>query len=224
MLHIPAVLNADQLSRVNAIIARGDWIDGAQTAGHLSAKVKQNEQIGEDDPNGLEAASIILDALSINPLFASAALAAKISPPLFNLYRDGGCYGPHIDGAIRPLGPQRMRTDLSATLFLNEQNRYQGGELMIADSGGLNSIKLAAGDLILYSSGSIHDVRPVTKGNRIACFFWVQSLVRDGAQRAMLFDLDTAIQAVPSGDEWTDHRLSLTALYHNLLRMWAEVG
>ncbi len=224
MFHIPAVLTAETLSQVTALIARGSWVDGAQTAGHLSAKVKANEQIDEDDPAGLAAAAIILDALAVNPLFAAAAFAAKISPPLFNRYQAGGAYGSHIDSAIRPLGTQRMRTDLSATLFLSDPQDYDGGELDIADSSGSTSIKLAAGDMILYASGDIHEVRPVTSGTRIASFFWVQSLVRSASERAMLFDLHKAIQSLSQSDDWHDHRLSLTALYHNLLRKWADVG
>lgn len=224
MLHVPAVLSGPTLARVHSIIGQAKWVAGAQTAGHLSIKVKDNEQIAEDDPVGHEAASVILDALSTNPLFVSAALPAKISPPLFNRYAGGGSYGRHIDGAIRPLGAQRMRTDLSATLFLSDPASYDGGELMIADSGSINSIKLAAGDMILYPSGSIHEVRAVTKGIRVASFFWVQSLVRDAGQRALLFDLDTTIQTMADGEDSHDHRLSLTALYHNLLRMWADIS
>lgn len=224
MLHIPAVLTGETLAQVKALIARGTWVDGAHTAGHLSAKVKANEQIDEDDPVGLEAAAIILDALAVNPLFAASAFAAKISPPLFNRYREGGNYGAHIDGAIRPLGSQRMRTDLSATLFLSDPQDYDGGELEIADSSGSMSIKLAAGDMILYASGDIHEVRSVTSGVRVASVFWVQSLVRSASERTILFDLHKAIQSLPNSDDWHDHRLSLTALYHNLLRKWADVG
>lgn len=224
MLHIPAVLSAEQIERVRDLLTHGDWIDGTATAGHLSVKVKQNEQIGEEDPVGLEAATIILDALAVNPLFTAMALPAKISPPLFNRYQNGASYGPHIDSAIRPLSKQRMRTDISATLFLTEPDTYQGGELEIADAGGANLIKLAAGDMILYPSGSIHQVHPVSKGARVASFFWVQSLVRDLGERTMLFDLDMTIQSIPAGEQWEAHRLSLTALYHNLLRKWAEVG
>jgi PKHD-type hydroxylase len=224
MLHIPSALTGEALARVTSIIARAQWIDGVQTAGHLSASVKQNQQIGEDDPLGREAAAIILEALRVNPLFVSAALPAKISPPLFNRYENSGAYGRHIDGSIRPLGAGRMRTDLSATLFLSSPGDYDGGALEVADSGGANMIKLDAGDMILYPSGAIHQVHPVTKGTRLASFFWVQSLVRDAAQRALLFDLDTNIQSLPSSDEWHEHRLALTALYHNLLRMWADMG
>lgn len=224
MLHIPDVLTAETLAQVKSLIARGTWVDGAHTAGHLSAKVKANEQIDGDDPAGLKAAAIILDALAINPLFAASALAAKISPPLFNRYQVGAAYGNHVDGAILPLGSQKMRTDLSATLFLSDPQDYDGGELEIADSSGSVSIKLAAGDMILYASGDIHEVRPVTSGTRIASVFWVQSLVRSASERAMLFDVHKAIQSVPQSDDWHDHRLSLTALYHDLLRKWADVG
>ncbi len=223
MLHIPSLLNSDQLGQIHLLLAQGIWIDGAGTAGHMSVHVKNNEQIGEDDPAGLAAAAIILDALAAHPLFASAALPAKISPPLFNRYQNGGAYGNHIDGAIRPLGAGRMRTDLSATLFLSAPSDYDGGELEITDSASTSAAKLNPGDMMLYPSGSIHQVRPVTRGCRVASFFWIQSLVPDAAQRAMLLSLDSTIQAVPAASEWDEHRLSLTALYHSLVRLWATV-
>ncbi len=223
MLHIPQVLTGEALAHVVALIGGARWVDGLATAGHLSATVKRNQQLAEDDPAGLEAASLIFDALAVHPVFASRALAAKISPPLFNRYDVGETYGPHIDGAIRPLGTQRMRTDLSATLFLSDPDRYEGGELRIANFGGEHVAKFAAGDLFLYPSGAIHHVAPIRKGTRIASFFWVQSLVRDDACRQILFDLDSTIQSIASGDGQSTHVLELTAVYHNLLRLWSDV-
>lgn len=223
MLHIPEVLTGAALARVIALIAGARWVDGLATAGHLSAQVKRNQQLAEDDPAGLEASSLIFDALAVHPVFASSALAAKISPPLFNRYDVGETYGPHIDGAIRPLGSQRMRTDLSATLFLSDPNSYDGGELRIADVAGEHIAKFAAGDLFLYPSGAIHHVAPVNKGTRIASFFWVQSLVREDTCRRILFDLDSTIQSIASGDGQSAHVLQLTAVYHNLLRLWSDV-
>ena len=224
MIRIPSLLNADAVAQINDLLAAASWTDGNETAGHMSAKVKRNEQIGEDDPVGHAAAAIVLEALAANALFASSALPEKISPPLFNRYQNGGSYGLHIDGAIRPLGAHRMRTDLSATLFLTPQSEYDGGELEIFDMGGASAVKLNAGDLILYPSGSVHQVTPVIRGARVASFFWVQSLVPSAECRAMLLQLDTAIQAIPAEEAWDSHRLSLTALYHNLIRKWAQTG
>ena len=223
MIHIPAILSADRLAEVNGRIADSEWVCGRQTAGHQSALVKNNQQLDEEDKGGLAAAAIILDVLATHPIFVSAALPSKISPPLFNRYDIGEAYGDHIDGAIRPLGSGRMRTDLSATLFLNQPSSYEGGELVITDSRGVHEIKLPAGDLILYDSGSIHHVAPVRQGSRRASFFWVQSLVRLADQRAILFDLDTVIQELTSDGAQKDHILALTAQYHTLLRLWTDV-
>lgn len=223
MLHIPEVLTGKALARVKMLIAGAPWVDGLSTAGHLSAKVKHNQQLAEDDPAGLEASEIIFDALATHPIFASSVLAGKISPPLFNRYDVGQTYGAHIDGAIRPLGSHRMRTDLSATLFLSDPDSYEGGELRISDVAGEHVAKLPAGDLFLYPSGAIHSVTPVRKGTRIASFFWVQSLVREESHRRILFDLDSTIQSLALGDGQSAHVLELTAVYHNLLRLWSDV-
>jgi PKHD-type hydroxylase len=222
MLHIPGVLDAAALAEVRGQLADAQWIDGRATAGHLSAKVKNNRQLDEDDPLASQAGALVLDALSRQPLFAAAALATRISAPLFNRYQDGETYGDHIDGAIRPLTKGRMRADLSATLFLSDPASYDGGELMIAASGGEHAVKLAAGDMILYASGARHRVTPVTRGQRDAAVFWVQSLVRDPQQRAMLFDLDGTIQNLRNSGASEADRLALTGLYHNLLRLWSE--
>lgn len=222
MLHIPGVLDAAALNNLGALLAGAQWSDGRATAGHLSSEVKRNRQLAEDDPLALQAGALVLDALARQPLFASAALATCISPPLFNRYEGGETYGDHIDGAIRPLAKGRMRADLSATLFLSDPDSYAGGELMIAASGGEHAVKLAAGDMILYASGARHRVMPVTRGRRDAAVMWIQSLVRDAQQRDILFELDATIQALRAGDGGTTQVLTLTGLYHNLLRMWSD--
>lgn len=215
MLEIAAVLTPIEIAEVRALIAGGAWVDGRATAGPLSATVKRNRQLDEDDPAGRQAAAIVLGALARSGVFASATLAAQIAPPLFNRYAAGEGYGDHVDNAIRPLLRGRMRLDLSATLFLSAPDDYCGGDLVIGDAPG---VKLAAGDLLLYPAGSVHRVEPVTWGEREACFFWVQSLVRDHEARSMLFALDRATQALPTG---TAQIVELTALYHNLVRRWS---
>jgi PKHD-type hydroxylase len=222
MLHIPGVLDAAALAEVRGLLTGAQWTDGRATAGHLSAMVKNNRQLDEDDPLALQAGAVVLDALSRQALFAAAALATRISPPLFNRYAGGETYGDHIDGAIRPLIKGRMRADLSATLFLSDPDDYEGGELMIAGSGGDHAVKLAAGDMILYASGARHGVTPVTQGHRDAAVLWVQSLVRDPLRRDMLFELDGTIQSLRADQASNADVLALTGLYHNLLRLWAE--
>lgn len=222
MLHIPAVLDVRGLAQVRGLLARAQWADGRATAGHLSATVKHNRQLAEDNPLALRAGAFVLDALTRQPLFAAAALATCISAPLFNRYEGGETYGDHIDGAIRPLAKGRMRADLSATLFLSDPDSYEGGELIIAAPGGENAVKLAAGDMILYASGARHRVTPVLQGQRDAAVLWVQSLVRDQQQRGMLFELDQTIQNMSAGGANDPHVLALTGLYHNLLRFWSE--
>jgi PKHD-type hydroxylase len=224
MLHLRGVLSADRLQEVRGLLKGARWVDGRATAGSLSHKVKDNRQAGEDDPSALQAARLILSMLQAFPQFISAALPSQISPPLFNRYAKGQTYGDHIDGAIRPTGPDtRMRTDLSATLFLSHPEDYDGGELLIRGREGEQSIKLPAGDLLLYDSTTIHQVTPVTRGVRVASFFWIQSLVRRSEERRMLFDLDNSIQAISTRLPGDPAVLALTAHYHNLLRLWAEV-
>jgi len=222
MLHIPGVLDARGLAQVRGLLTGALWADGRATAGHLSATVKHNRQLAEDDPLALQAGALVLDALTRQPLFAAAALATCISAPLFNRYEGGETYGDHIDGAIRPLARGRMRADLSATLFLTDPDSYEGGELVIAVPGGENAVKLAAGDMILYASGARHRVTPVVQGQRDAAVLWVQSLVRDQQQRGMLFELDQTIQNLSADSANDSHVLALTGLYHNLLRLWSE--
>lgn len=222
MLHISGLLDAAALAEVRRLLAEAQWTDGRATAGHLSAKVKHNRQLDEDDPRALQAGALVLDALSRHPVFAAGALATCISAPLFNRYEGGETYGDHIDGAIRPLAKGRMRADLSATVFLSDPDSYDGGELMIAAPGGEHAVKLAAGDMIVYSSGARHRVTPVTQGRRDAAVLWIQSLVRDPQQRAMLFELDETIQSLSAAKAGDADVLALTGLYHNLLRLWSN--
>lgn len=221
MLHIAAVLTPDEVAEVRGLIGAADWLDGRATAGHLSAEVKRNRQLAEDDPATLAAAAVVCAALARSGVFASAALPARIAPPLFNCHGIGEHYGEHIDSAIRPVAGATMRLDLSATLFLSHPAEYTGGELVIRSPTGSEAFKLAAGDLLLYTSGVIHQVAPVTSGQREACFFWVQSHVRDPSQRKILFELDTVIARLRTEKACRESILLLTAQYHNLLRMWS---
>ncbi|MDE2305371.1 MAG: Fe2+-dependent dioxygenase [Gammaproteobacteria bacterium] len=225
LLQIPGALSAEQVAQCRRSLAEIDWIDGRATAGHLSMSVKHNDQIREDHPVAARLGRLIQGALEQNPLFVSGALPAKIVPPIFNRYSVGQSYGPHIDGSIRSAndGAGRIRTDVSATLFLCEPDEYDGGELLIEDTYGSHSVKWPAGHLVLYPASSVHQVRPVTRGTRIAAFFWIQSMVREDARRRMLFDLDQNIQRLRRDVPEHGAALELTALYHNLMREWAEV-
>lgn len=225
LVQIAAALTAAQVAQCRQALSEIEWIDGRATAGHLSASVKHNDQLSEDHPVGRRLGHILLDALERNPLFMSAALPAKIVAPLFNRYSEGQSYGPHIDGSVRPVAgsSQRVRTDLAATLFLSELDEYDGGELLIEDTFGPQRVKLAAGNLVLYPASSVHHVTPVTRGARLASFFWIQSMVREDNRRRMLFDLDLNIQKLRRDVPQHGAALALTSLYHNLLREWAEV-
>ncbi len=224
LLHIPDVLTADQVRQGRAALETADWVDGRVTAGPQSARVKDNSQIPDDHPAAHEVGSMVLQALQRSPLFMSAALPHRVFPPMFNRYSGGQTFGSHVDNAIRqvPGSPLRIRTDLSATLFFCEPSEYDGGELLVEDTYGVHAVKLPAGHLVLYPSTSLHRVTPVTRGSRVASFFWIQSLVRDDGARTLLFDLDSAIQQL--GAQTPDHPVSLqlTGVYHNLLRRWAE--
>lgn len=222
---IPDVLTADEVAQFRAALARADWADGRVTAGAQAAQVKNNLQLTEDHPVARELSEIILRKLARNPLFTSAALPLKVFPPLFNRYEGGGNFGMHIDTAVRytSLPPHRVRTDLSATLFLAGPEEYDGGELTVEDTYGVHKVKLPAGHLILYPSSSLHEVKPVTRGARIAAFFWVQSMVRDDAKRSMLLELDNAIQRLNRDVPNHPSAVQLTGVYHNLLRTWAEL-
>jgi len=227
LTRIPGLLDGEQVRALRARLdaAGGAWVDGRATAGYQGAQVKRNRQIAEDSAVARELGATILAALERSPLFISAALPSRVYPPLFNRYEGGMHFGGHVDGAVRllPGSGVKMRTDLSATLFLSSPEEYDGGELLIEDAYGAHSVKLAAGDLVLYPATSLHRVNPVTRGARVASFFWVQSMIRDDAQRTLLFDLDMAIVRLTRDAPGHESLVSLTGSYHNLLRMWAEV-
>ena len=224
LLHIPDVLTPEQVAQAREALDKAEWVDGRVTAGHQSAKAKDNMQLPEDNPVARQLSDTVLAALQKSPLFIGAALPLKVFPPLFNRYSGGQSFGTHVDNAIRQVAgtPYRVRTDLSATLFISAPEEYDGGELSVEDTYGVQSVKLPAGHMILYPATSLHHVRPVTRGARIASFFWVQSMVRDDAQRTLLFDLDNTIQQI--AQEAPDHpaAVRLTGIYHNLLRQWAD--
>jgi len=219
------VLTADQVASCRKILETAEWVDGRITAGHQSARAKNNLQLREDLEEAKQLGDVILAALERNPLFMSAALPLKVFPPLFNRYEGGQSFGNHVDNAIRqvPGTPHRVRTDLSATLFFSNPDEYDGGELVVEDTYGVHSVKLPAGHLILYPASSVHHVRPVTRGVRLGSFFWIQRMVREDGERTILFDLDVAIQRLMN--DVPEHRsvVELTSLYHNLLRRWADV-
>jgi len=224
LLAIPDVLSAEQAAQARKILDSAQWVDGKVTAGHQSAQVKDNQQLREGDPEAQQLGELILTALGQNAMFISAALPLRVFPPLFNKYTGGQSFGTHVDNAIRqvPGTGHRIRTDLSATLFLAAPEEYDGGELVVEDTYGVHSVKLPAGHLVLYPATSLHHVRPVTRGERIASFFWIQSMVRDDAERTLLFDLDTAIQSVNREAPASQSAVQLTGIYHNLMRRWAE--
>lgn len=225
LLRVPQVLDAAELARVRSHIEGADWADGRITAGLQSGAVKNNRQLPEDAPASRAAREIVLQALGRNALYFTAALPRRVFPPLFNRY-DGAAnsFGNHVDNAVRMVAASgaRLRTDLSATLFLAHPDDYDGGELVIEDTFGVQRVKLPAGDMVLYPSSSVHRVEPVTRGTRLAAFFWIESLVRSTEQRRLLFDLDLAILRLRAEHGETGHAVSLTGCYHNLLRMWAE--
>jgi PKHD-type hydroxylase len=225
LLSIPDVLTLEQVADARDQLARTEWIDGRVTAGHQSTRVKNNRQLPEDHPAARALGDMILGALQRHPLFISAALPLRIFPPLFNRYDGGQSFGSHVDNAIRQITGTsfRIRTDLSATLFLSQPDEYDGGELAVEDTYGVHTVKLPAGHMVLYPSTSLHHVRPVTRGARIASFFWIQSLVRDDADRTLLFDLDTAIQRLTADEPDHPAAVQLTGVYHNLVRRWAEM-
>jgi PKHD-type hydroxylase len=224
MVRIPDVLTPEQVRRCREVMEAAEWVDGSVTAGHQSVRAKNNMQLPEGSPAARELGDLIIDALSRNPLFIAAALPLKIFPPLFNRYRDGETFGLHVDNAVRPLRgtPYRIRSDLSATLFFADPSEYDGGELVVEDTYGTHTAKLPAGHMVLYPASSLHRVEPVTRGTRLASFFWIQSMVRDDGARSLLFELDMAIQDVARA--MPDHAsvVRLTNVYHNLVRRWAD--
>ena len=225
LLSIPDVLTSDQFAQAKKLLTKAEWVDGRVTAGHQSARAKDNQQIPEGHWVAKQLGEIILSSLGKNALFVSAALPAKVFPPLFNRYQGGQSFGTHVDNAVRqvPVTAHYIRTDLSATLFLAQPEEYEGGELVVEDTYGVHKVKLPAGHMILYPSSSLHHVNPVTKGARVASFFWIQSMVRDDGRRTILLDLDLAIQQL--NKDIPEHRsvVQLTGVYHNLLRSWADV-
>ena len=227
LVHIPQLLNPNQLASVYAHLHAADapWVDGRATAGHQGAAVKRNQQIDEASPLAHALGDLILGALESNPLFISAVLPNRVYPPLFNRYGEGMHFGTHVDGAVRmlPGTAQKLRTDLSATLFLVPPESYDGGELIIEGNFDSQSIKLNAGDLIVYPATSRHRVTPVTRGERVASFFWIQSMVREDNKREQLFELDRAIQRLTQTGADQESLVRLTNHYHNLLRQWAEI-
>lgn len=224
IVEIPEVLDSETLERFNRVLAAAPWGDGAVTAGYQSALAKRNLQLPEQCAEAVELGAEVTGRLQRNLLFQSAALPAEIFPPLFNRYGQGHSFGAHVDNALRPIPGtgRRLRTDLSATLFLTPPEDYDGGELVIEDTYGAHSVKLAAGSMILYPATSLHEVAAVTRGTRTACFFWVQSVVPDDGRRAILFDMDLAIQGLRKEvDDTHASLIALTACYHNLVRQWA---
>jgi len=229
IITIPDVLTPEQVAHGRKILDAAEWVDGRVTAGHQSAQAKDNMQLPEGSPAARELGEMILKALGRNPLFLSAALPLHIFPPLFNRYSGGQSFGTHVDNAIRtvPGTAHRIRTDLSCTLFFVNPDEYDGGELCIEDTYGIQKVKLPAGSMVLYPSTSLHYVTPVTRGARVCSFFWLQSMIRDDARRSILFDLDLAIQRLsrdlPDSQPAGESAIQLTGVYHNLLRMWAEM-
>jgi len=225
LLQIPGLLSEEQVRRARAALDGAAWVDGRVTAGPQSARVKDNAQLPEDHPVARELGDAVLAALQCSPLFMAATLPLRVFPPLFNRYASGQAFGSHVDNAIRQVGgtPHRLRTDVSATLFLSDPAEYEGGELLIEDTYGVHAVKLPAGHLVLYPATSLHRVSPVTRGARIASFFWIQSMVRDDGKRTMLFDLDSAIQQLNRNMPNHPAAVQLTAVYHNLLRRWADL-
>jgi PKHD-type hydroxylase len=225
LISIPDVLNPAGVAEARLLMEQAEWMDGKVTAGFQSAKAKDNMQIREGDPVGQQLGANILRALGANPLFVAAALPLQIFPPLFNRYTGGQSFGTHVDNAIRqvPGSGRRVRTDISATLFLSAPEEYDGGELCVEDTYGMQKVKLPAGHMVLYPATSLHHVKPVTHGARICSFFWIQSMVRDDTRRAILFDLDLGIQKL--NREIPNHPVAVQfiGIYHNLLRQWADV-
>lgn len=225
LVHVENVLSEEEAAEVLRSLEGSSWVDGLVTAGPQSARAKNNLQLPEHHPVAQQLGDRIIQALERHPVFMGAALPLRVFPPLFNRYEGGQSFGSHVDNAVRQIGgtPHRVRTDLSATLFFTPPEEYEGGELVVEDTYGTHSVKLPAGDMILYPSTSLHHVLPVTRGARTCSFFWIQSMIRSDEQRCLLFNLDLAVQRL-AGDV-PDHPsvVELTGVYHNLLRQWAEV-
>jgi PKHD-type hydroxylase len=225
LITIPNVLSAADAAQARTKLETADWVDGKVTAGYQAQKVKENEQLPEGSPLAVELGDMVLKGLARSPVFMSAALPLRVFPPMFNRYAGGGHFGSHVDTAIRQVvtTAQRIRTDISATLFLTPPDEYDGGELIVEDSYGEHSVKLPAGHMVLYPATSLHRVEPVTRGARISSFFWIQSMIRTDGDRTMLFDMDQAIQKLAMELPGSPIGVQLTGVYHNLLRRWAEL-
>jgi PKHD-type hydroxylase len=225
MVQVSNVLTAEQVAYCRRALDAAEWVDGKATVGEQGALVKRNRQLPELSPVGKQLGEMILVALAKNSLFFSAALPLRTVPPLFNRYEGGEHYGVHIDGAVRAVPGTSffIRTDLSSTLFLSEPSEYEGGELVVFDTYGKHEVKLAAGDLLLYPSGSLHRVNPVTRGQRTCAFFWTQSMVPDDRQRELLFGFDSTIQSLRRKHGESDETVALAGHYHNLLRLWTQI-
>ncbi|HEY8585394.1 MAG TPA: Fe2+-dependent dioxygenase [Rhodanobacter sp.] len=223
LLHIPHILDQAQVAQLRSALDGADWSDGRETVGAQGALVKRNQQLPDRSPLRQQLGDVVLAALAKNALYHAAVLPRRILPPRFNRYQGGGQYGFHIDGAVMALdAATQLRSDVSCTLFLSEPDEYDGGELIVSDTYGEHEVKLPAGDLIIYPSSSLHRVTPVSRGARVASFFWVQSLIRDDSRRRLLFELDTSIQQLTRTAADAAAVLQLTGVYHNLLRQWAE--
>src|ERR1700733_2300604 len=227
LITIADVLTAEQVAQARKMLAEANWVDGRVTAGYQAQEVKRNMQIPEGSPVAVTLCEMVLGGLARSPRFMSEGLPLRVLPPIFNRYSGGQTFGTHVDTAVRQVASsgQRIRTDLSATLFLTAPEEYDGGELVVEDAYGTHSVKLPAGHMVLYPATSLHRVEPVTRGSRVSSFFWIQSMVREDSQRALLFDLDTAIQrlALVKDTEVKASGVQLTGVYHNLLRQWAEM-
>lgn len=225
LITIPNILTAEELGLAQSLLDSADWVDGKVTAGYQAQPVKENLQLPEGHPAAVKLGEIILAALARSSLFMSAALPLKVFPPMFNRYTGGGHFGTHVDTAIRAFSStgQRIRTDVSATLFLTPPHKYDGGELLVEDTYGLHNVKLPAGQLVLYPATSLHRVTPVTRGARVSSVFWIQSMIRTDGDRTLLYDLDTAIQRLAKEAPGNPTGVQLTGVYHNLLRRWAEM-
>ena len=224
LIQLKQVLDPATVEKFRGALERADWSDGRGSAGYLSQAVKRNRQLPDDHPLARELGEKIVRILDGNQQFTAAALPARMAPPLFNCYEEDNSYGRHVDGAIRPVfgTPHRIRTDISATLFLSDPDSYKGGELVIEDTYGPVEVKLQAGDMVLYPGSSVHAVRPVTSGQRLATFFWIQSMVRGDRQRSILYELDKAIQKIATESPEQEALVDLAGVYHNLLREWAD--
>ncbi|SDP20404.1 PKHD-type hydroxylase [Rhodoferax sp. OV413] len=225
LLHIPHILSPEEVQHAQRLLAAAPWADGRSSAGSQARAVKNNEQLPHDCDAATEIRAMLLRGLDRNPTFFSAALPKRVYTPQLNRYQGGSnFYGNHVDNAVRfaPDTGLRVRTDISCTLFLSEPTDYDGGELVVQDSAGAQRVKLPAGDMVLYEGTSVHQVEPVTRGARLACFFWIESMVRSGEQRRMLLDMDMALLGLRQQHGETPETTALTGTYHNLLRMWAD--